>query len=107
MKEIVSLEDLNTEIKNNQKLLVKFHAQWCGPCRALTQTIATDEIQNALKENNVAIIGVDVDNAHEIARHYNVMSLPTTMLFKNGQSLSFKIGNMNADQLLDLIDEIK
>lgn len=80
--------------------LVDFWATWCGPCRM--QTPILDELD---KELNGAIkIGkVDVDNEMELARRYRVMSIPTLMVFKDGELESRTVGLQDIDRLREMV----
>ena len=80
-------EDFNEEIKNNLTL-VDFYAVWCGPCKMMHPVI--EEIAN--NYSNLKIIKVDVDKHQELARNYSVMSIPTLILFKDGQIVEKNIG---------------
>lgn len=80
-------ENFNEEIKN-ELVLVDFYATWCGPCKMMhpvVETIANDY-------SNLKIIKIDVDKHDDIARQYGVMSIPTLILFKNGEIVEKNIG---------------
>jgi len=64
----------------NGYVLVDFWANWCGPCQMLTPVI--EEIE---KENKVKVVKVDIDQDSQLAQKYNVNSIPTVLIFKNGQ----------------------
>lgn len=87
-------EDFNEEIKNNLTL-VDFYAVWCGPCKMMHPVI--EEIAN--NYSNLKIIKVDVDKHQELARNYSVMSIPTLILFKDGQIVEKNIGFTPSDTL--------
>jgi thioredoxin 1 len=61
-------------------VLVDFWANWCGPCQMLTPVI--EEIE---KENKVKVVKVDIDQDSQLAQKYNINSIPTVLIFKNGQ----------------------
>lgn len=67
------------EVIKEGRVLVDFYADWCGPCRMLAPVL--EEISN---ENIIKIVKVNVDNHEDIARRYGVMSIPTLILFENG-----------------------
>lgn len=69
-------------LEAKKTVLIDFYADWCGPCKMMSPII--DEIAEELGEN--AIVGkINVDNNQELAIKYDVMTIPTIMIFKNGQ----------------------
>ena len=78
--------NFNEEIKDG-KVLVDFYADWCGPCKMLGEVLLELEDLNILK--------VNVDEHPEIAKEYGVMSIPTLIIFKEGQEVNKNIGFMN------------
>lgn len=91
-------EDFNEIIKN--KVLVDFYADWCGPCKMLAM-----EIEKAANEIDIDIVKVNVDEEEDIARKYGVMSIPTLILFENGQELKKTIGFMPKDKIKEFIED--
>lgn len=79
-------------------VIVDFWATWCGPCQMLTPIIeeAAAEIQGA------KIGKVDVDEQAELARQYKVMSVPTLMVFKNGEAVKRQVGVIPKEAILEL-----
>lgn len=62
-------------------VLVDFYATWCGPCQMLSPVLEEISVEN----NDFEIVKVDVDKNHELARNYKIMTVPTMMIFKNGE----------------------
>lgn len=91
-------EDFNEIIKN--KVLVDFYADWCGPCKMLAM-----EIEKAASEIDIDIVKVNVDEEEDIARRYGVMSIPTLILFENGQELKKTIGFMPKERIKEFIED--
>ena len=91
-------EDFNEIIKN--KVLVDFYADWCGPCKMLAM-----EIEKAASEIDIDIVKVNVDDEEDIDRKYGVMSIPTLILFENGQELKKTIGFMPKDKIKEFIED--
>lgn len=89
------------ELINGDIVLVDFYASWCGPCKMLSPIL--DELSN---REDLKIVKVDVDKEEELARRYGVMSIPTLLLFKNGELVSTKNGFMPLPLLLEWIDSI-
>ena len=80
-------------LKSNETVLVDFYADWCGPCKAMSPII--DEIA---EENTSAKVGkVNVDESSELAAEYDVASIPTIMIFKNGKLSKTFIGVTEKD----------
>jgi len=75
--------EFDTEVlKSNVPVLVDFYADWCGPCHAIAPTI--EALSNEF-EGKVKFVKVDVDANPEVASRYEIMSIPTIMLFENGK----------------------
>ena len=76
-------------IKATQPVVVDFWAEWCGPCRMIAP--ALEEIATAMGDK-VKIVKLNVDENPQIAAKYGVMSIPTLMMFKNGELASRQVG---------------
>ena len=83
--------------------LVDFYADWCGPCQALGPILT--EVAN--EGASAKIAKVNVDNAGDIAGQYGVMSIPTMILFKDGNVVDKKVGLLNKEDLLTWIEANK
>merc|ERR1712170_324815 len=88
MRELTTVEELDQYLKDNEKVVVDFYADWCGPCR--TAAPVFEELSK--KHPNVCFLKVNVDNAEALSTKYNVSSIPYFVSFKNGQKESFVIG---------------
>ena len=75
------MSDFNQLIQENKPTLVDFHATWCGPCRV--QGPILEDVKNKLGDK-VNILKVDIDQNQELAAKFNVRSVPTQIMFKNG-----------------------
>lgn len=94
-------ENFNEEIKD-KLVLVDFYATWCGPCRMMHPII-----EEVAREENIKVIKVDVDKHDELARNYGIMSIPTIILFQNGNLVEKNIGFIPKEQLLTMIKNYK
>lgn len=86
------------ELINEEKVLVDFYADWCGPCRMLSPIL--DEV---VEEENIKLVKVNVDNNEDIAKRYGVMSIPTIILFKDGKEVNKNIGLLSKEEIIDFI----
>ena len=81
-------QNFNQEINNNRLLLVDFWAEWCGPCKSMHPIFT----RMAKKYKHVRFARVNVDSAQDIARKYGVQSIPTFIMFKNGEIANTMVG---------------
>ena len=89
------------EIKNSDKpILLDFYADWCGPCRMIAPTIEAIAQERA----DILVAKVNVDNSPELAVRYGISSIPTMLVFKNGELTSKIVGLRSKGQLLEEID---
>lgn len=97
MKEVTDTT-FKTEVLNAQKpVLVKFGAEWCGPCRMLAPIL---EDVLAIESENFNIVSVDVDNCPTISAQYGIQSLPTMILFKDGDNVAQFMGMMQKEDVI-------
>lgn len=94
IKQVTGL-DFENEI-SNKKVLVDFYATWCGPCKMLGLVI-----EKFSQKNMVDIVKVDVDEASNLAVKYNIFSVPTLILFENGEEIKRISGFMSEEELSD------
>lgn len=93
MIKYINTNDFKNEIKN-KKVLVDFYATWCGPCKMLSLVI-----DNLSKKNDILILKVNVDEEIELARKYNVESIPTLVLLDNEKEVKRTVGFISLDDL--------
>jgi thioredoxin 1 len=79
-------------------VLVDFWAEWCGPCRMLTPTLNKIEAE---MEGRLTVVKVNVDEEPQLARDYQVMSIPTMILFQDGAPIKTVVGVKPKKQLLE------
>ena len=85
-------------LESDVPVLVDFWATWCGPCQMVGPII--EEIAGEVTD---AICKVDVDENPELAKEYRVMSIPTLMVFKNGEAVKREVGAKPKDEILDML----
>jgi len=88
------------DIINNEKVLVDFYADWCGPCQMLGQVL--EQIEN---EIDIKIVKVNTDSFLSLAREYKIMSIPAIKIFDKGQVIKEKVGFLTKDELKAFIKE--
>lgn len=102
IKYINNLEEFNEAVASG-KVLVDFFANWCGPCKMLAPVLDELEEEGSLEET--LVIKVDVDKAPEIAVKFGIQSIPTLMLFKDGQLVNHALGFMPKPMLVKFINK--
>jgi len=103
---ILNKDNFKQEVEDySGVVLVDFFAPWCGPCQIMSPVV--DEIIKENKDQNVKIGKLNIDENQDIAAKYNVMSIPTFLLFKNGKVVDQKAGYGDKDELLKMITSNK
>jgi len=87
-------------LKSDIPVLVDFYAEWCGPCKSLSPLIA--EIAEEY-EGKIKVCKVNIDDDGGLSSYYNVMSVPTLMMFKNGEQGGMMVGYRPKKDILNLI----
>ena len=82
-------------------LVVDFFATWCGPCKMLSPVL--EEVAEELA-GKAAIVKVDVDESGELASSYGIMSVPTLIVFKDGEAVKMSAGFQPKEQLTAMIE---
>jgi thioredoxin 1 len=88
-------------IKSDKPVMIDFWASWCGPCRMVAPIM-----EDLAEENNkVKICKVNVDEQGELAAQFRIMSIPTIMVFKNGENVEKVIGARSKEEFQELIQK--
>ena len=90
----------NSLIHDDRPVIVDFHALWCSPCKI--QSPILKEVANELG-NRIKVIKIDVDQNSEIASRYNIQSVPTLIIFKNGEQIWRQSGVVSKNQLYNVL----
>lgn len=88
-------------LQQNKLVLVDFFATWCGPCKMIAPMI---EALSEKYDGRAAVAKIDVDENPDLAAQFNVMSIPTVVLFKDGQPIVTEVGAHAEDFYTKLLD---
>ena len=98
----ITSENFKSEVlDSSQKVLIDFYADWCGPCKMMGPVV--EEI--AEERSDVKVVKINVDNAEDIAIKYQIMSIPTLVVVKDGQEVNRSIGLISKEKIEELIEK--
>ena len=97
----VTNENFEKEVINsNEKVIVDFFATWCGPCQMLAPVLS--EIAEEYKDK-IKVCKINIDEEQELAEKFEVVSIPTLVIFENGQPVKKYIGYISKEELIKII----
>ncbi len=99
MAKIIKENEFETEVLKKPVALVDFYADWCGPCKVMAPIV--DEI--ASEKTNVNVVKVNIDEAMDLSKQYQVVSIPTLCVFKNGELVKKFVGVTEKEDIEELL----
>lgn len=97
-------ENFETEVINSDiPVLVDFYADWCGPCKMMMPVV---ESLAEKYDGKVKVGKVNSDDESALAAKYNIMSIPSFLVFKNGEVVNSTMGAVPANALAQMLDEV-
>ena len=104
MEKVFTDANFDSEVLKSDKLVfVDFWAPWCGPCQMMGPIV--DDIAKEYEGKNIVIGKCNVDENEQTPGNYNVMSIPTFILFKGGKQVDQFVGGTQKEKLKELIDK--
>lgn len=100
MKDLKINQEKFNDIRNNGTVLVDFYAEWCGPCKMLSPIIS----EIAEERGDIKVAKINVDEESSLAREFNVYSIPTLVVLKNGEEVKRATGARPKGSILALLD---
>jgi len=88
-----------SQITSSGVAVVDFYADWCGPCKRLAPTFS----KLSGEMSNVTFVKVDIDNARQVAKQYNISSIPAIIVLKDGKEVRRNVGALEANALKSMI----
>jgi len=100
--EVMKVTSANFEdevLKSDKTVLIDFYADWCGPCKMFSPVVEAVATEN----EDIKVVKVNVDDAQDLAIQYQVMSIPTTVVIKEGKEVNRVVGMVSKSDLLEMV----
>lgn len=100
---VISLNEKNFEeevLKSEKTVFIDFWASWCGPCRMMSPVV--DELAEEMGDS-VKVCKINIDEEKNLAVQYNVMSIPTFIVLKNGREVNRSVGVQDKEELKNML----
>lgn len=94
-------DNFDETINGGKTVMVDFWASWCGPCRMLAPIL--EEVAGEMTDENIVIAKVDVDKEQELAERFQVMTIPTVLVFRKGKAQEKSVGLVDKEKLMSMI----
>ena len=99
---VIKVTDQNFEqevLESDMPVLVDFYADWCGPCKMLSPVV--EEV--AEENSNIKVVKVNVDESQKTAVKYQIMSIPTLVVIRNGNEVTRSVGIISKSEILNMV----
>lgn len=98
----VNIDSFDKEVlEETKKVIVDFNAEWCGPCRMIAPVLE----KLAEEKDNVKFVSINVDNNQDLAKEYNVFSIPCLVVIENGKEIKRSVGLISKSEIEELIGD--
>ena len=98
----LSIGEFEKILSENTLVMVDFFATWCGPCQMFSPIV--EQVEDKY-DGDLTVVKIDIDENSDIAEKYTIQSVPTTILFKNGEVVERVSGMLSLSQCSDLIEK--
>lgn len=99
MVKYLEKEEDFAKIISEEDVLVDFYADWCGPCKMLSPIVE----QVAQENKDIKVVKINIDQEQDIAIKYEIMSIPTLVVIKNGNETNRSVGLIGKSDILELV----
>ncbi len=103
-QKVLFMETFNNIVSTTPLVLVDFFATWCGPCKMMHPVL--EDLKKKMGDN-LRIVKIDIDNNASVFEHYQIRSVPTFMLFHNGENVWKRTGLMSLTELTNVVNQYK